>query len=125
MTVDDKAEILTVLQQAKMDYLEWHANAERLICGLETAAEVPLGHEECKFGRWCLRQGKALFNHRDAFILVRNAHQTMHLVYQNIHELVNAGRRKEAEMHLPELVAASGVLADALDMLAREVGNMN
>ena len=125
MNSDDVEDVGRMLDHARLAYLQWHALAERMICGEDLpATSVEQDDRACEFGRWCEQEGRKRLGARQTFSLVVTAHRALHAVYRQIYDLVREGRSGQARERLPDLIEASGVLMDAIDMLEREVRGM-
>lgn len=118
----DLGEALQSLRKAESAHIEWRLLVEHRISGIDVPEDrIPVRETDCEFGKWLDGEGRQLFGQQDHFVLAKNAHETLHAVYHEIHENLVEGLLEQAKRRLPELVMSSAVLLAALTLLERDI----
>jgi nicotinamide-nucleotide amidase len=121
----DKRKALQLLRLARVAHLKWRAHAEELIGGQPVSeSKAPVVHTDCEFGHWYYGEGKELLGYLDRYLLVDEAHRIMHGIYRDIFVSVKEGDLETAKARLPELVATSQSLLEAIELLEQEVAGL-
>ena len=116
---------LAQLERATRDHVEWHENLLRaIVCGLpfhpnEVADDA---HLNCHFGRWYYEQAPAELWGQPVFATIGRTHERLHRAAARLLREVAAGVPVVRE-DLNDLLAGSGELRRALDMLRDEIAN--
>ncbi len=114
--------LLAVIRRAKSSHIRWRAYAQGLVAGVPVSDDVaPVQHIDCQFGHWYYGEGQRWLGHLSIFQDIQGPHELLHLVYAQIHRLVEHRRHEEAAWKLEELVGISKTLIEQLDLLEQEV----
>jgi hypothetical protein len=118
-----KQELLALIRRAKSSHIRWRAYAQGLVSGVPVDDDrLPVKHTECKFGQWYYGEGMRQLGHLEIFRDVAGAHEMLHAVYAQIHDLVSKKHSdKMAHAKLDDLVAISRTLLEQMELLEQEV----
>lgn len=84
----DKAEIITLLRNAKTGHKRWVENAISLAKGLPLdQSQVPVNATDCVFGQWYYSTGQDLKDY-PAFKDIEKYHDALHKTYRDIFVLL-------------------------------------
>jgi hypothetical protein len=138
-----KDEIVKQLKTAQHAHIQWLADAEALVAGVELDKDkVPLTYIRCDFGKWYYGEGQGLSG-LPTFLSLEEPHKALHGFYHEIFitlfekvepsflsKLFGNKRKHDQETHdkaksiLPELERASNQLVRSLRLLETEIMTM-
>jgi len=139
-----KSDALEMLSQARSAHLQWRARAQALVAGVPIEKDaIPVVYTDCKFGQWYYGAGRSL-SKLASFKAIDEPHQNLHLIYMKIFKelfgepeksmlakLFGSAKRRQAEHTktaeaiLPQLVAISQTLLEALEVLDKDIRRMS
>lgn len=140
----DKKDIVEQLRKAKSAHIQWRSYAQALIAGIEVKHDhVPVIHTDCKFGKWYYGKGQRLAS-LPAYAAIETPHEMLHQIYMRIFKLLfdqeevgllskilgqksrmEQRNREEAEQLMEKMIAVSGTLLEAIEMLEKDMIEMN
>ena len=139
----NKKEVLSQLRQAKSAHIQWRSYAQALIVGIPVEQDhVPVIHTECKFGKWYYGPGQELSS-LSSYAAIDMPHEMLHQIYMKIFKLLFGAddrstfkklfgfkaktkqkNQQAAEALMQKMLAVSGTLLEAINLLEREVMDM-
>lgn len=139
----NKKEVLSQLRLAKSAHIQWRSYAQALVAGIPVEQDhVPVVHTNCKFGKWYYGPGQQLAS-LGSFSAIDTPHEMLHQIYMKIFKLLfgeddrstfkklfgsksktKQQNSEKAEALMQKLIAVSGTLLEAINLLEREIMEM-